>query len=203
MATIYNATEPDQLRGPGHDLAWADELAKWDKAQETWDMLQFGLREGENPRTIIATTPKPIPLVRMLIAARTTVISVGSTDENAANLSRSFLEQIYARYAGTRLGRQELNAEILDDVPGALWTRATIDQARSPMPLPAMRRVVVAVDPSGASGDDESADAIGIVVAGHGVDGRGYVLADRTCKLSPAGWGRRWSDASRRLLPCS
>jgi phage terminase large subunit-like protein len=115
---------------------------------------------------------------------------------NKANLAPSFFTQVVKRYEGTRLGRQELNAEILDDIPGALWTRETIDMARRPVALPGMQRVVVAVDPSGARGmDDEAADSIGIVVAALGVDGRGYVLADRSCKLSPAGWARQAVDA--------
>lgn len=196
VASLFNATEPDQLRGPNFDLAWCDEAAKWQYAQETWDQLQFALRIGEHPRQIVTTTPRPIPLIKALVKAETTVTTSGATFENAANLAPSFIKSIKDRYAGTRLGRQELLAQILDDVPGALWTRETIDKARARVELPDMVRVVVAVDPSGAgSQDDEKADAIGIVVAGKGVDGRGYVLADRTCKLSPAGWGRRAVDA--------
>ena len=210
IATLYNATEPDQLRGPQSDFAWCDELAKWaapkpgsearSLGQDTWDNLQFGLRlrgpSGERPRQIVTTTPRPIPLIRRLIAAADTTVTRGNTMDNAANLAPSFLEKIVQRYQGTRLGRQELNAEIIDDVPGALWTREMIDKALTPITLPDMARVVVAIDPSGArSADDERADSIGIVVAGKGVDGRGYILADRTCKLSPAGWGRRAVDA--------
>lgn len=196
VATLYNATEPDQLRGPQHDAAWADELAKWQYAEETWDMLQFGLRLGSRPRQIITTTPRPIPVLRRIMASLTTTVTRGSTLDNRSNLASSFFTQVVARYEGTRLGRQELNAEILDDVPGALWTREMIDAARKPVVVPDMARIVVAVDPSGArSADDEAADSIGIVVAGKGVDGRFYVLADRTCKLSPAGWGRRAVDA--------
>lgn len=196
VATLFNATEPDQLRGPNFDLAWCDEAAKWQYAQETWDQLQFALRIGDWPRQIVTTTPRPIPLIKAMVKASTTIVTTGSTYDNADNLAESFIATIRDRYAGTRLGRQELLAQILDDVPGALWTRETIDKARQPVTLPDMQRVIVAIDPSGAgSSDEERADAIGIVVAGKGVDGRGYVLADRTCKLSPAGWGRRAVDA--------
>jgi phage terminase large subunit-like protein len=130
IATLFNAVEPDQLRGPQFDLAWSDELAKWRYAQETWDQLQFGLRLGRNPRQIVTTTPRPIPLVKDLIAETSTVITRGRTLDNAANLAAKFLKTITDRYGGTRLGRQELDAEILDDFPGALWTRAALDDAR-------------------------------------------------------------------------
>jgi len=194
-ATTFNGTEPDQLRGPQHDLAWCDELAKWAYADEAWDMLQFGMRLGARPRQIVTTTPKPIALIKRLAKDATTFITRGKTKDNKSNLAPSFFTQVVSRYEGTRLGRQELDAEILDDVPGALWTRATIDSARAPITLPDMSRVVVAVDPSGTKGNDDAGDWIGIVVAGRGVDGRGYILADRSCKLSPAGWGRRSVDA--------
>lgn len=198
VATLYNATEPDQLRGPQHDAAWCDELAKWQYARESWDQLQFGLRLGDNPRQTITTTPRPIPLLREVMADPRTVVTRGSTIDNAANLAVSFMEQITTRYAGTRLGRQELEAEILDDVPGALWTRAVLDANRVPADkLPEMARVVVAIDPSGTDGDDEG-DEIGIVVAGRGVDGRGYVMEDVTCKLSPDGWARMAITAYHR-----
>lgn len=191
IATLYNATEPDQLRGPQHDAAWCDELAKWQYAQDSWDQLQFGLRLGDHPRTVITTTPRPIPLIRKLIADNRARVTKGSTLANAANLPPSFIASIQDRYGGTRLGRQEIGAEILDDVPGALWTRAMIDDARRKVDLPDLQRVVVAIDPSGTAGEDDEGDSIGIIVAAKGVDGRGYILADRSCKLSPDGWGRR------------
>lgn len=190
VALGYNATRPDQLRGPQFDAAWADELAKWKKARETWDMLQFGLRLGERPQVLVTTTPRPIPTLREIKARKTTVVTTGSTFDNAANLAESFIEEIRDRYEGTRLGRQELFAEDLDDLPGALWTRAMFDDNRVKV-APEMQRLVVAVDPSGTAGESDDGDSIGIVVAGKGVDGRAYVLADRTCKLSPDGWGRR------------
>ena len=190
VAFGYNGTEPNQLRGPEFDTAWVDELAKYRYARETWDMLQFTMRRGPDPRVFVTTTPRPIPVIREIIADPTTAITRGSTFDNAANLPVQFLEKLTTRYAGTRLGRQELEAEILDDVPGALWTRAMIDGARAKVTVPDMAQIVVAIDPSGTRGEDDAGDSIGIVVAGKGVDGRAYVWADRTCKLSPAGWGR-------------
>lgn len=193
VATLYNAVEPDQLRGPQHDAALCDELAKWRYARETWDMLQFGLRLGETPRQMVTTTPRPIGLLRELVKADSTVVTRGSTFENAGNLARQFLTSIRQKYEGTRLGRQELNAELLDDLPGALWTRPMFDDHRV-KDKPDLQRVVVAIDPSGTSGND-GGDDIGIVVAGKGVDGRGYILADYSCNLSPDGWGRRAVNA--------
>ena len=195
IAYGYNGNEPDQLRGPEFDTAWVDELAKYrktesrDYAQETWDMLQFTMRRGSDPRVCVTTTPRPVPVVRALMEDENTAVSRGSTFDNAANLPGQFLDKVRARYEGTRLGRQELFAEVLDDVPGALWTLERIHTGDIPDDL---KRVVVAVDPSGASGDpEEGADSIGIVVAGEGHNGRFYVIEDATCRLSPAGWGRR------------
>lgn len=190
VALGYNATQPAQLRGPQFDAAWCDELAKWRYARETWDMLQFGLRLGERPQALVTTTPRPIPVLKEIMADPTTRVTRGSTFDNAGNLAGSFLERIEKQYAGTRLGRQELNAEMLDDLPGALWTRVMFDDHRR-KDHPEMQRIVVSVDPSGTAGEDDDGDDIGIVVAGLGIDGRGYVLADWTCKLSPDGWGRR------------
>jgi phage terminase large subunit-like protein len=150
-------------------------------------MLQFGLRLGTDPRAVVTGTPKPVKLIRELIKSPTTVVTRGSTYDNAANLAEPFLQAIKAKYEGTRLGRQELYAEVLDDVPGALWTRKRIDELRV-KEAPRMQRVVVAVDPSG--GSQEGNDAQGIIVAGKGMDGHGYTLADRTCRMSPDGWGR-------------
>ena len=190
VATLFSAEEPERLRGPQFEAGWADELAAWKYLRETWDMFMFGLRLGSDPRTIITTTPKPVPLIREVAKDTKTVVTKGSTFDNAGNLAPKFLAAIREKYEGTRLGRQELNAEILDDLPGALWTRDEIDKHRLKV-APAIRRIVVAVDPSGTGGVDDDGDSIGIVVAGLGIDGRGYVLADRTCKLSPDGWGRR------------
>lgn len=195
---LFSADEPDRLRGPQAHRAWCDELAAWTKP-DAWDQMLFGLRLGQHPQVVVTTTPRPVPLVRRIAQDARTRLTRGRTMDNAANLAPSALAQLQARYAGTRLGRQELEAEILDDVPGALWTRAMIDVAVAPVALPQMQRVVVAIDPSGTRGKDDSGDSIGIVVAGKGVDGRGYVLADRTCKLSPAGWGARAVAAYREF----
>lgn len=196
VATLFNAVEPDQLRGPQHDLAWHDELAKWRYAQETWDMAQFGLRLGDHPRQLITTTPRPIVVLRQIMADPATVITRGGTNENRANLAPQFIEQMRKRYEGTRLGRQELNAEVLDDVPGSLWTREMLDRNRLKRTdkLPDMQRVVVAIDPAAKSKDtaisDDTAET-GIVVAALGIDGKGYVIDDQSCRLSPNGWARR------------
>jgi predicted phage terminase large subunit-like protein len=196
VAFGYNGTEPDQLRGPQFDTAWIDELAKYRYARETWDMLQFTMRSGDDPRVFVTTTPRPVPVIRDIVADPATVVTRGTTFDNAANLPPQFLDQLKRKYEGTRLGRQELNAEILDDVPGALWSRSMIDAAKV-KDWPDMVRVVVAVDPSGTKGQSDDGDEIGIVIAGKGVDGLAYVLDDQTCKLSPSGWGRRAVDAYR------
>ena len=185
IATTYSADEPDRLRGPQHDGAWPDELAAW-RYPEALDMLMFGLRLGADPRSVVTTTPRPTKLIRELIAAPTTAVTTGSTYDNLENLAPAFAEQIIRKYEGTRLGRQELLAEILTDTPGALWTYAMFEDRR---PAPDLARVVVAIDPAVTSGED--ADETGILVCGLGVDGRGYVRADRTCRLSPDGWARR------------
>jgi len=189
-ATLYSAEEPDRLRGPQHDLAWADEIASWKYAEEAWDNLMFGLRQGKHPRGIATSTPKPIKLVRDLLArvGQDVVLSGGPTYENADNLAESFLREILGKYEGTTLGRQEIYAELLDDTPGALWTRGLIDRHRVKT-FPDLVRVVIGVDPAVTSGPDSA--ETGILVAGKGVDGRGYVLADRSCRLSPHGWGSR------------
>jgi phage terminase large subunit-like protein len=182
-----------------------DELAKWAYAEDTWDQLQFGMRLGDRPRKIITTTPRPIPVLKRILALPTTFVTKGSTFDNVANLAESYITEITARYQGTRLGRQELDAELLDDTPGALWTRQLIEQANQMRVdmrgiVPALQRVVVAVDPSGARDiNDENADSQGIVIAGKGVDGRAYVLSDWTCKLSPHGWGSRAVQAYRHF----
>ena len=187
LATLYSADEPERLRGPQHDLAWPDELAAW-RYPETWDMLMFGLRLGQRPRAVVTTTPKPTRLIRELIANPHTTITRGSTYDNRANLAPAFLDTIVRKYEGTRLGRQELYAEVLDDTPGALWTRAMLEAAQHSA-TPDLKRVVVAIDHAVTSGDDS--DETGIIVAGLGTDGFVYVLADRTCRLSPDGWANR------------
>jgi predicted phage terminase large subunit-like protein len=184
---LFSADEPDRLRGYQHHRAWCDELASW-RYPDAWDQLLLGLRLGQDPRVVITTTPRPVALVRNLLGRDGVMVTRGSTFENAANLAPAALAQLRDRYEGTRLGRQELYADVLDDVPGALWQRSAIDTARIKQ-APELRRVVVAIDPAVTSGEDS--DETGIVVAGIGVDGHGYVLADRTCRLSPDGWAKR------------
>lgn len=184
-ATTFSADEPDRLRGPQHDAAFADELATWPHP-ETWHNLMMGLRLGQEPRCVVTTTPRRVPLLRELIKTPSVHLTRGSTYENLENLAPTFRDRILARYENTRLGRQELMGELLEDVPGALWTYGRFEPRQ---PAPDMSRIVVAIDPSG--GSDPENDEQGIGAAGKGVDGRGYVLADRTCKLSPDGWARR------------
>lgn len=194
MATMYSADEPDRLRGPQHDALWADELAAW-RYPDAWDMAMFGLRLGDDPRSVVTTTPRPVRILRDILKQPTTVVTRGSTYDNKANLAQAFLDAIVKRYEGTRIGRQELYAEMLDDVPGALWARDAIDATRlmTQVHMSSMRRVVVAIDPAVTSGEDS--DETGIVVAGLGIDGHGYVLADRSCRLSPDKWAKRAVDA--------
>lgn len=192
-AWVYNATEPDQLRGPQHHGAWADELAKYRYMQETWDQLQFGLRLGEHPQALITTTPRPTPLIKRLMADSDTVVTRGATLDNQANLAKNTVKQLYERYGGTRLGRQELEGEILGDIPGALWNRDAIDAARIKEIPESLERVYVAVDPAVSS--NEGSDEHGIVVVGMARDAdgyaRGYVLQDGTVRGSPEDWARK------------
>ena len=185
VATTYSAQEPDRLRGPQHDLAYGDEAAAWQYGQETWDMLMFGLRLGKDPRCLVTTTPRPVKFIRELLSLSTTVVTRGTTYENRANLAPAFLDAIVRRYEGTRLGRQELNAELLEDNPAALWQRAKIEELRVTR-HPALVRVVVGIDPQ--VGDGEDGAETGIVVAGLGTDGHGYVLDDRSLRASPLAW---------------
>ena len=196
---LFSAEEPDRLRGKQHEKLACDEIASW-RDPEAWNQALFGLRLGRQPQAVIATTPRPTKIIKSLVADPKTHLTRGSTYDNISNLAPAYVQQIIGQFENTRLGRQELYAEILSDTPGALWTRAIIDRARKPVTVPDMQRVVVAVDPSGArSADDDGADNIGIVIAGKGVDGRAYVLGDWTCRLSPAGWGERAVEAYRRF----
>lgn len=184
-ALVFSSQEPDQLRGPQFELTWGDEIRTWYYPQETWDNLLFGLRVGRHPRAVVTTTPSPIPTIKKLVKSPDVVITRGTTYENRSNLSPSFYSQIISRYEGTRLGRQEINAEMLEDVEGALWNHTNIIIR----PAPDMVRVVVAIDPAATS--RKSSDETGIIIAGLGVDGFGYVLADRSARISPDGWAKR------------
>jgi len=196
QATVYSADEPDRLRGPQHDAAWCDEIAAWRRADDAWSNLMMGLRLGRDPRVVVTTTPRPIPIVRQLATAPGTVLTRGRTLDNAANLAPQFLDEILARYQGTRLGRQELDAEILEDTPGAFWSLAVLDRCRV-SELPELERIVVAVDPAATSG--EKSDFTAIVVAGLGrVDRHVYVLEAQAVKETPEGWARRVWEAYDR-----
>ena len=195
IATVFTADEPERLRGPQHDGAWCDEIASW-RYTEAWDMLMFGLRLGDDPRVVVTTTPKATEFIRKLAKAETTVITTGTTYENRVNLAPAFFDQIVSKYEGTRLGRQELNAEILDDIPGALWTRQMIEESRAPMPGD-FQRIVIGVDPAVTSGEDS--DMTGIVAVGKASDGHAYVLRDLTCRLTPDGWGGAVVDLYHEL----
>ena len=189
VAQVFTAEEPDGLRGPQFDAAWCDELAKWKYAENVWNMLQFTLRLGENPRAVITTTPRPIPLLKRLLADDGTVTSRATTFDNSANLAKPFLDEVLKRYGGTKLGRQELNGELIEDDPEALFQRDKIEATRIST-APELRRVVVAVDPPAGFG--KTNNACGIVCAGLGVDGRCYVLDDCSAHgLRPAQWAKR------------
>ncbi len=188
IAQMFSGNRPNGLRGPQFDAAWCDELCKWRYPQETWDMLQFGLRLGEQPRQIVTTTPRPLPLLKRLMSAKGCVIDRVATSANADNLSSDFIERMRAQYGGSRLGRQELEAEILEDREDALWQRSELDRLRV-YEAPQLVRIVIAIDPPVTS--HEKSDACGIVIAGICENGQGYILADETLtKASPLTWAR-------------
>lgn len=195
VAYGFSADEPERLRGPQCCRFWADELAAWRFAEDAWDNLMFGFRIGDDLRSVITTTPKPIKLLREIIANDATVVTRGSTYDNRANLAPGFFKDIIKKYEGTRLGRQELLAELLDDIPGALWTRAMIDQYR--IKLHEVRsdllvRIVVAIDP--AVSKTEESNETGIVVAGLTRSQHVVVLDDGSGKMTPREWGKRAID---------
>ena len=195
QCAVYSAEEPDRLRGPQHDFVWCDELAAWAQLEETWDMIQFGLRQGDNPQALITSTPRGLQFLRTLEADPTTVTTTGSTYENAQNLAPRFIERVRAKYEGTRLGLQEISAIILDDNPGALWKRKQIDAKRLTLAQYAalgvqIRKTVVALDPSTTA--NRNSDMAGIVAVSCGMcscggapDLHGFVLEDATDIYSP------------------
>lgn len=203
IAQLFSAEDPDSLRGPQFHAAWCDELAKWRHPEATWDMLQLALRLGDRPRQLVTTTPRPIELLRRLLADPETLISRMKTEHNTLNLAPSFIAEMRRRYDGTALGRQELDGEIIEDYAGALWRRDWIEAlrltGREPLEFAAeMRRIVVALDPPVTA--TETSDACGIVVAGLGADNRGYVLADRTLQgREAAAWARAAITAWREF----
>ena len=202
IATAYSAEVPSQLRGPQHTHVWADEVSSWsdapkgDTVDTAWNNLMLGLRLGRDPRAVVTTTPKSNLLTRTIMGRHSTVITRGSTYDNLENLAPSFREQVLSTYEGTRIGRQELDGELLEAADGALWSVESLDANRL-KEVPDLRRIVVAVDPSGGAGVNN--DEQGIIVAGVADDGQFYVLADRSCKLSPQGWAQRAVTAYREF----
>lgn len=192
-AQVFSAHDPESLRGPQFDAAWADELAKWSKGREAWDQLQFALRLGRNPQQVVTTTPRNVDVLKAILKNPSTVITHAPTEANRAWLAESFLAEVQARYAGTSLGRQELEGVLVEEAEGALWTPAMITAAQA---APEVRpsRVVVAVDPPVTA--TKASDECGIVVVGADLRGppaawRAVVLADRSVKgASPDGWAR-------------
>tara|TARA_R100000664_G_C2742009_1_gene130322 strand:+ start:333 stop:1523 length:1191 start_codon:yes stop_codon:yes gene_type:complete len=195
IATTYSADEPEMLRGPENDTAWADELCAW-RFPDAWDQLQFGLRVGDDPRAIITTTPKPSRLIRDLLKHPHCTVTHGSTFENKANVAKAWLDNILEKYEGTTLGMQELYAELLDEMPGALWSRRSLEGARCPSLPNGLQRIVVAIDPATTS--KQTSDDTGMVVAGIDANGTGYLLEDLTCHVSPSQWAQVAVDAYHR-----
>lgn len=195
VAQAFSSEDPESLRGPQFEAAWCDELAKWKNAVACFDMLQFGLRLGEAPRQLVTTTPKPVPLLKRLIGDPAFMVTRMRTDDNADNLAPGFLAAVRSRYAGTRLGRQELDGELIEDRADALWTRAMLEAAEGR--YGALARIVVAVDPPASS--RASSDACGIVVAALDETGRAVVLADATMQAAkPQQWAGRVIALYRR-----
>ncbi len=188
IAQMFSAEDPDSLRGPQFDAAWCDELAKWRRPEETWDMLQFGMRLGTSPSIAVTTTPRPLPMLKAIMDDPATVITRAATTANAAHLAPAFIAEMERRYAGTALGRQELLGEIVDEQSGSLWRRDWIERHRV-KECPELTSIVVAVDPPVTA--TANSDACGIVVAGLGADGRAYVAADRSLQgREPHVWAR-------------
>lgn len=201
VAQVMSASDPESLRGPQFDCAWCDELGKWQKA-EAWDMLQFALRLGERPQQVVTTTPRSTPLLKGLMKAPQTVVTRAPTSANRLHLAKSFLETVTAKYAGSSLGRQELDGEFIEQIDGALWNWAMLDAARRRPGPERLDRIVVAVDPPVTSGS--GADECGIIVAGVSMDGppqqwRAEVIVDGSIKgASPQGWAEQAVALYRR-----
>lgn len=194
---VFTADEPERLRGKQHKKLWCDELGAW-RYDEAWDQAMFGLRLGDNPQVCVTTTPRPTKLIKELVKDPSTHITRGSTYENRANLARQFFADIIKKYEGTRLGRQELNAELLEDNPGALWHLQNIDVHRTPSGHPPLIRVVTGMDPTVKA--DGSGDECGIVAASMGIDGHFYVLEDASLSASPGVWAKAGVNCHHRNL---
>ncbi len=198
IAQIYSAEDPESLRGPQFHAAWGDEVAKWKRADATWDMLQFGLRLGHQPRQIATTTPRPTPLIKRMLADPKTVMTHAATRANVANLAPGFLDTIVRRYEGSRLGRQELDGELIEDRADALWQRDQLDRLRVDDVPEGLVRIVVAIDPPATS--SKGADACGIIAAGINAEGTCYILRDSSLsEVSPTGWATKAIGLYHRL----
>ncbi len=194
-AFVHSAAEPEALRGVQHHFAWADEIAKWPQGVAAWDNLSLGLRLGAGPRAMATTTPRPVPLLRALLARDDVAVTRGRTADNAAHLAPGFVAQVTERYGGTRLGRQELDGELIEEAAGALWTRALLERCRGTPPGRPWRRVVIGVDPPAGIGGD----ACGIVVVALCDEGCGHVIEDASvASRGPEGWARAVAGAARR-----
>lgn len=188
IAQMFAADDPESLRGPQFDAAWCDELCKWRRAEYAWDTLQFALRVGRLPQVVVTTTPRAIPLLKRILEDHSTAVSRSRTGDNAKHLPSAFLAEMHRRYGETVLGRQELEGEIVEERMTGLWRRSHFTQGRL-RARPELTRVVVAVDPPVSS--NAGSDSCGIIVAGLGVDKRGYVIGDRTIQgRDPATWAR-------------
>jgi phage terminase large subunit-like protein len=195
VAAIFSAAAPESLRGPEHAAAWCDELAKWRYGDAAWDNLLLGMRQGDDPRVLVTTTPRAVPLLQRVMAARGTVETRGRSYDNP-HLPAAFLAAIEDHYGGTRLGAQEIEGELIEDLDGALWSRALLDDCRVAT-CPETVRVVVAVDPP--AGSESGGDACGIVAVALGRDARGYVIEDASVEgLSPEGWARAVAACAAR-----
>ena len=190
----FSADTPERLRGPQHHRVWCDELGSW-KYSETWDQMMFGLRLGEHPKVVVTTTPKPIPLIKDLLKRKDTYTTTGSTFENKDNLAEASLSQLKEKYEGTRLGRQELYAEVLEDVEGSLWSRDMIESSmiRYNEKLPSFKRIVIAVDPAVTA--NKRSDETGVVVCAEDFQGKYYILNDLSGKYSPDAWAKKVVEA--------
>lgn len=197
VALAFSADDPESLRGPQFEAAWADELGKWRYADAAWDQLQFGLRLGAQPREVVTTTPRAIPLLKRMLADERIALTRARTQDNADNLAPAFLDAVVGRYAGTRLGRQELDGDLIEDRADALWTRDLLERARREV-APDLRRIVVAVDPPAYS--RAGADACGIIGVGIDAEGICHVLADESASgLKPNAWAAKATMLYRRL----
>lgn len=199
-AITFSAEQPERLRGPQAGLVWADEVGAW-RYPETWDMAMFGLRAGLDPKAVVTTTPRPTPLVKELVSMDGVVITKGNTYDNAANLAPAFYSHIIKKYEGTRLGKQEIHAELLEDTPGALWNLDLIDAHRFTLKefqAIELVRIAISIDPAVTS-KQETSNETGIIAAGIDKDGEGYILADRSGIYTPLGWAKKAFELFGRL----